>query len=783
MRIRNRLTVTGTVQGVGFRPFVFQLASRNGIAGWVTNTSAGVIIEAEGEDSCVHAFLNGLREEAPRLAAIASVNIEHQKPNGDNAFLIRESSSSDRRIAMIPADSAMCECCANEVSDPDDRRFGYPFTNCTDCGPRFTIIRDIPYDRPSTTMASFDMCPECRREYHDPMNRRFHAQPNACPVCGPSVWMENGCESEGITSEQAPALLRAAEMLTDGHILAIKGLGGFHLACDASNEQAVRELRRRKGRGRKPFALMVRDIEVARRICKISEVEEHLLNSPERPIVLLEAKEGSEIAESVAPNNRNLGLMLPYTPLHRILFSTAPPILVMTSGNLSEEPIAHLNEDARDRLMHLADAFLMHNRDIHVPCDDSVVRAVLDEPLPIRRARGYVPCPIDLGFEMPTILACGAEQKSTFCLTVSRWAIQSQHIGDLDYVETLDYYSKAIAQFTQLFQAKPEIIAHDMHPDYLSTRYAETQTTSKRIPVQHHHAHVASCMAENHLTGPVIGVAFDGTGYGTDGNIWGGEFMVADLASFNRTAHLRYVPMPGGAAAIRQPSRMALAYLFDAFGDESRDIAAQVLGYQGSDLTVMLQQMKCRINSPLTSSMGRLFDAAGALLGLCRDATFEGESAVQLEAIASPNEQDTYPIEIYREDYCTVIDTRPLIRSLVIDILDRIPAPVASAKFHNTVTKIVEIVCLEIRNQWQLSDVVLSGGCFQNVRLLSSAVTRLSELGFSVHRHRLVPPNDGGISLGQAAIAAAVTKKMCSKDSAHPALDRSLANTWSVRCA
>jgi len=755
MRTRNRLRVTGTVQGVGFRPFAYQLAQRHRISGWISNTSEGVVIEAEGEEESLQRFVRELRDEAPRLARIADVEIEPRKPEGAEGFSIRDSTAAERRLALIPADVAICGPCAAEIVDPSNRRFGYPFTNCTDCGPRFTIIRDIPYDRPNTTMAAFRMCPECGREYNDPMDRRFHAQPNACPVCGPKVWLECGTGNAecGVGTEaQDSAIQRAAEILAEGGIVAIKGLGGFHLACDARNPDAVDELRRRKGRSRKPLALMVRDVEEAHTLCRITPDEEAILLSYERPIVLLRAREDS----GVAPGNRYLGLMLPYTPLHHLLFQSSPPALVMTSGNLSEEPITHGNERARQRLAHIADAFLMHDRGIHVACDDSVIRPVLGKPMLIRRARGFVPGTVDFGFEGPPILACGGEQKNTFCLTIGRWAVPSQHIGDLDNTETLDYYERAVHHLTALFQVKPEVVAYDLHPDYLATRYGRSLQAPQRVPVQHHHAHIASCMAEHRLRGPVVGVAFDGTGYGTDGAVWGGEFLVADLRSFERAAHLSYVAMPGGAAAIRRPARMALAHLLDAFGEEALELARKLLGFSDREPAALGRQIERRINSPLTSSMGRLFDAVSALLRLCSEATFEGEPAVELEMCADPEETASYGFDIGQGGGCSIVETAPVIRGIVLDVLGGAAAPTVSGRFHNTVVEIVAEVCRRIGDERGLREVVLSGGCFQNVRLLEAAIGRLQGLGFSVYWHEVVPPNDGGISLGQAAVAAAV---------------------------
>lgn len=752
LQTRKRIKVTGVVQGVGFRPFVYQLAERSGISGWVTNTSRGVMIEAEGEKDRLDLFIRALKEDAPRLASVAGIEAEPIELCGETGFTIHESEIEDQRIAMIPADVAMCEACAADISDPSNRRFGYPFTNCTDCGPRFTIIRDIPYDRPGTTMSTFEMCPDCSREYHDPTDRRFHAQPNACPICGPKVWIEDGHGAWDMG--HGSAIEEAAALIANGRIVAIKGLGGFHLACDAKNAEAVRELRRRKGRSRKPFAIMVRDLEEARRLCKITTEEEAILLSYERPIVLLEAKDKSGIAEEVAPGNRYLGIMLPYTPLHHLLFRHSPSALVMTSGNLSEEPIVYRNDDSLVKLGHIADAFLMHDRDIHVACDDSVVRSILGAPMPIRRARGFVPGAIDLGFDGPSILACGAEQKNSFCLTVGRWAIPSQHIGDIDNAETLDYYEHAVEHLSKLYDIKLDIVAHDMHPDYLATRYALSLDGPRKLPVQHHHAHIAACMAEHKLTEPVIGVAFDGTGYGTDGAIWGGEFLIADLTAFERAAHLRYVPMPGGSAAIAKPARMALSHLIDAYGNEAQGIAERLLGLSPEEVPVVFKQIERRINSPMTSSMGRLFDSVSALLGLCRDATYEGEPAVLLEMCAGCSDESCYRFDIVEEDGCSIIDTRPIIRGLVCDIPANASAAEVSARFHNTITRIIIEVSQRIRDKVGLNSIVLSGGCFQNARLLESAIKGLQAKGFVVFRHKVVPTNDGGISLGQAAIAA-----------------------------
>lgn len=742
---RRRLTVHGIVQGVGFRPFIYELAEEFGLSGWVLNNSHGVVIEVEGPARALDSFERRLQSDAPPLSSITDLSRETIDCMGGAAFEILTSQVEAEQRALIPADVATCDLCAADVADPGNRRFGYPLTNCTNCGPRFTIIQAIPYDRPNTTMSEFTMCAECGAEYHDPRNRRFHAQPNACPVCGPKVYIQ------GNETEAHSAIENTARLLREGQIMAIKGLGGFHLACDARNEDAVRELRRRKGRSGKPFALMVADLDEARRLVHMSQGDEKLLASPERPILLLPVKDCIGLSPEVTPNLHYLGIMLPYAPLHHLLMSIAPPALVMTSGNLSEEPIAHRNEEALERLGGIVDAFLMHDREIHTPCDDSVVRPVLGNAMPIRRSRGYVPRPIDVGFEMPPILACGAEQKSTFCLTQESSAILSQHIGDLDNAETLEYYERAIEHMKRLFRVEPRIVAHDMHPDYLSTRYAQFLRTTK-FAVQHHHAHVASCLAEYRITGPVIGVSFDGTGYGTDGAIWGGEILIAGLRDFRRAAHLSYVPMPGGAAAIKRPARMAYAHLAAA-GLEDR--AAELLSISDAELHILSRQIERGLNSPPTSSMGRLFDSVSAIIGLTSDATYEGEPAVMLEMCADDVEDGAYSFDIAGSPI--EISAAPVVAAIVEDIDGGTPKPIISARFHNAVTEMVVEVCRRLRKSEGLSQVALTGGCFQNVRLIERTTRRLEAEGFSPLIHRLVPPNDGGISLGQAAVAAAAS--------------------------
>jgi len=737
------------VQGVGFRPFVYQLARRHDLAGWVCNTPGGVLIEAEGDEENLRRLLDALRSESPALASISDVRVEAVSPTGGRDFLIRSSIEGAEVQPIVPPDVAACAECMADVLTPSNRRHLYPFTNCTNCGPRFTIIRRVPYDRPNTTMQGFRMCPECAAEYEDPADRRFHAQPNACPACGPHLSLD-GREYRN----DSEAVSKAAALLRDGKILAVKGLGGFHLACDARNTKALRTLRTRKGRAGKPFALMCADLDEIRRICEVDRTSEALLLSPERPIVLMPARRGSGISPLAAPGTDSLGVMLPYTPLHQLLLAESPPSLVMTSGNLAEEPIVHLNEEAVGRLGRIADHILAHDRPVHMPCDDSVARVFDDVPMVIRRARGYVPRPIEIDMEMPQALACGGDLKSAFCLTKGRFALLSQHLGDLDNAPTLDHYRRIVEHFCGFFAVRPEVIAHDLHPDYHSTRYAMSlsATADRRIGVQHHHAHIASCMAENRLSGPAIGVAFDGAGFGTDGRIWGGEFLVADYNDFRRAAHLAYVPMPGGEAAIRRPGRMALAYLLHAFGPS--DVVAAP-GLSAAEEQAVRAQVERGLNAPLTSSMGRLFDAVSALLGICAEVTYEGQAAVELEAGASGPTEQTYGFDISEGPSGALeIDVRPMISEIVAEIVQETPAELISGKFHSTVADMIVRVCREIRDQTGLNQVALSGGVFQNALLLGMALERLRSRGFEVFRHSIVPCNDGGISLGQAVVAA-----------------------------
>ncbi len=735
--VRQQIRVHGIVQGVGFRPFVYNLARKLGLSGYVLNSSAGVLIEVEGDTALLDRFARELRESPPPLAQIEDIGVESLAPAGYEAFVIRESVDEPGQLAPVSPDVSTCAECLSDVQAVGGRRFGYPFTNCTNCGPRYTITRAIPYDRPLTTMACFLMCEQCRLEYEDPSNRRFHAQPNACPDCGPLLSMP---------------LEDARQLLREGRILAIKGLGGFHLACDPLNDQAVRLLRERKKRSDKPFALMVPDLTAAEKLCFISDAERAALTGIRRPIVILARRPDAPLSQSLAPGNNTLGVMLPYTPLHHLLFGDSFSALVMTSGNFSEEPIVTGNREAGQRLESIADAFLFHNRDIHTRVDDSVARVFAGQERILRRSRGYAPHPITLSFPVAEILACGAELKNTFCLTKGHHAFLSQHIGDLENYETLVFYRETLCRMQQLFRIAPRAVAYDLHPQYLSTKLALEMTDVQQIGVQHHHAHIASCMAENGISDKVIGVAFDGTGYGTDGKIWGGEFLVADFAGFERRAHFRYVPLAGGDRAVREPWRLALTYLLDAFGAEFDSLELPLLQrVPAKKIAAVRSMIERRINTVETSAVGRLFDAVASIVGLRDEVNFEAQAAIELETCALPGVDAGYPFEISGAE----IDMRPAIHSIVRDVLAAKPTGWIAAAFHNTIAAIIVELCLRLRQAEGIDRVCLSGGTFQNVYLVERAVASLRAKGFQVFLHSKVPPNDGGISLGQAVIANA----------------------------
>ena len=781
MQTRAKITVKGIVQGVGFRPFAHRLAEEFGLRGWVKNTTTGVVIEVEGDKRKVEKFYDVIGIRKPLPAQIEEKKIIYRAPRGSRYFTIRESTSRQRKEVLISPDIAFCHDCLVELKDSSDRRQKYPFINCTNCGPRFTIIKDLPYDRPLTTMKKFHMCPLCQKEYEDISRRRYHAEPNACPRCGPEIRLikcrKSGRESIGTlrypeySIKGLKALEATVHLVKKGKIVAMKGLGGFHLACDATNGAAVEKLRQRKGRRYKPFAIMVSDIETAKKNCLLCQEEEKLLSDWQKPIVLLEKRRDSEVSDLVAPNNNRLGVMLPYTPLHYLLFNSvysSLSALVMTSGNLSDLPIEIGNKEAVDRLSHIADYFLLHNRDIYNRCDDSIVEIFSGESVVIRRARGYVPTPVELDYELELILACGAELKNTFCLTKKNHAFISQYIGDLKDYKTLGYYEDMIKRFQKLFGISPKIIVHDLHPDYLSTRYAVNITQRRpkimRIPVQHHHAHIVSCLGENRVRGKVIGVAFDGIGYGVDGNVWGGEFLVADCRDFQRIGQLKYLPLPGGDRAVEEPWRMAVSLLAEAFGKRIPRI--DFMNRWGKKVPIVLEMMEKRINSPLTSSMGRLFDGISSLLGICDVNTYEGQAAMELESVAEELSVSTgdllaenYGYEIREEKGTFIIEPASIVRGIVDDLHKRVPASAIAYKFHNVIADIVKNVTLRVKEKTGIGKVALSGGVFQNRLLLGLALGKLTEAGFICYYQKKIPCNDGGISLGQAIIANEMVKK------------------------
>ena len=745
--VRAAIRVEGIVQGVGFRPFVYTLATGLGLTGFVGNDTDGVFVEVEGPQAAVSEFIKQLECDPPPLARIERVTATAVTPTGETSFAIAPSGPAGPRRTLISADTATCDDCLRELADPADRRHDYPFINCTNCGPRFTIVRDVPYDRPLTTMASFVMCPACAAEYHDPADRRFHAQPTCCPACGPRLTLR---DSTGHPLPGDP-LEQAAVLLSQGQILAIKGLGGYHLAVDAACDEAAAALRERKHREDKPFAVLAADLTQAGDLAEIDPAAAALLASPARPIVLLPKQPDAKVAPSVAPGNRFLGVMLPYTPLHHLLARIAACPIVLTSGNVSDEPIAYRDEDALARLRPIAGAFLTHDRAIYVRTDDSVARTVRARPVLIRRSRGYVPEPVTTrtGFPRP-VLACGAELKNTFCLAKEHHAFLSHHIGDLENAETLRSFTEGIAHFRRLFDIDPQVVAHDLHPEYLSTKYALDLDGVELQGVQHHHAHIASCLADNDTDGPVIGVAFDGTGYGPDGTIWGGEFLVAGLSGYERAGHLAPVPMPGGAAAIRQPWRMAAAYLGPQ-APEGLGVRRRNAG-RWAAVTAMAAK---GVNAPLTSSAGRLFDAAAALLGVRDTINYEGQAAIELEQLADPRETSAYPATVVIGDGPFQACGTDLLHALLSDLTDSIQAPVIAARFHHGVAALIEAGCVHLRERHGLETVAVSGGVFQNMLLLHATVARLEARGFTVLTHSRVPCNDGGISLGQAVIAAA----------------------------
>jgi hydrogenase maturation protein HypF len=760
--VRHRIRVTGVVQGVGFRPFVHRLATGLALAGHVGNDTGGVFVEVEGQPTDVARFERRLLDEAPPMARIAGMESTEVGTTGERQFRIVESGRGGRASTFVSPDVAVCDDCLAELFDLTDRRYRYPFINCTNCGPRFTITVRLPYDRPNTTMSGFTMCRACAAEYADPANRRFHAQPVACPACGPRISFSTVTGEVGPVVEGTDDVIAATQAaLAAGQVVAVKGLGGYHLVCDATSATAVATLRARKGRADKPFAVMVPDARTAKILVDVSAAEEAVLTGPARPIVLMARQAGSPLSDLVAPGNPYVGVILPYTPLHHLLFrpvpgsaAPVPQVVVMTSGNLADEPICYNDDDARDRLDHLVDAWLAHNRPIHVPCDDSVVRVEAGEELPIRRSRGYAPMPVQLPFSAVPSVAAGGELKNTFCLASGRDAWMSQHIGDMGSVPTLVAFKSSVRQFGEMYRVSPQVVAADAHPGYQTRRWAEDEADRPVELVQHHHAHIAAVMAEHGvpLGERVIGFAFDGTGYGSDGAIWGGEVLVAAYDEFERAAHLRYVPLPGGDTTIRKPYRAALAHLWAAGVDWSEDLSP-VRATAPAELTVLRRQLERGIQCVPTSSMGRLFDAVSSLLGGRQTVSYEAQAAIELEAVAGPHLAEPLPRYHFQVEGDEV-DPGPLLRAMVDDLRRGCGPGAIAAGFHIAVATLIAETAERLGQRTGIYRVALSGGVFQNVLLVRLTRARLDPLHMQILTHRLVPPNDGGLALGQAVIAA-----------------------------
>jgi hydrogenase maturation protein HypF len=762
------ITVKGIVQGVGFRPFVYNTALKNNLSGWVNNNSEGVYIDLEGASDDIDSFLRELKFNAPPLSKIEQIITEEKPTKSYAAFTIEESERKENSITLISPDIATCKDCLEDIDNNDGRRYQYPFTNCTNCGPRFSIIKAIPYDRDKTTMKKFTMCKECNEEYKNPRDRRFHAQPNACDSCGPHVYLTDKFNNTINVSSGAKKntdfekISWAANKLNEGFLFAIKGLTGFHLCCDGKNDEAVRLMRQRKRRPHKPFAVMMKDINTVKQYCLVNEEEEGLLTGIKKPIVLLKLKDVTSVRNCLSPalarGQNTLGVMLPYTPLHHLLFKAGVEVLVMTSANIHGLPLEYKNEDAYDHLKDIVDYFLFHDRDIYIPVDDSVTRIVNGKERLIRRARGYAPEPMVYEETFP-ILACGSNMKNTFCISKNNFLFLSQHNGDLENLETYNHYVNNIEHFKNIFLFKPDYIAADLHPEYYSTKYAQG-TDLKMVQVQHHHAHIVSCMAENKVTDTVIGVAFDGTGYGTDGSIWGGEFLICNLKAFTRAGHLKQVSMPGGDKAILEPWRMAVSYLYE-YSDLSPE---EVSNYFASEsftsvqTSTLIKTLEKNINCVPTSSMGRLFDAVSALLKQCTKISYEGQASMELEAlIPLDSVKDLYPYDIEVSDII-ILNPKKIINGILQDIKNKVSPAVISAKFHNSTINATIEICDKIRDRFNINTAALSGGVFQNAYLLENIIHGLEQKGFTVYSHSLVPSNDGGVSLGQLIAANELIK-------------------------
>jgi len=751
------IKILGAVQGVGFRPFIYRLAKELNLNGWVLNSAQGVFIEVEGPREILEKFLLRIEKEKPSISSIHSLEYSIHDVSGYEKFEIRHSETNGKKIALIIPDIATCRDCLKELLDPNDRRFRYPFINCTNCGPRFSIIESLPYDRPNTSMKNFIMCKECRNEYDNPENRRFHAQPNACPNCGPQLelWSHEG----NILASHEDALLQAADTLRKGKILALKGIGGFQLMVDSRNDVAVKILRKRKHRDEKPFAVMYPSLKSVKNDCNVSSLEERLLLSTASPIVLLQRRnkefQESDIAASVAPNNPNLGVMLPYTPIHHLLLNELGFSIIATSGNLSDEPICIDEQEALKRLKDIADIFLVHNRPIFRHIDDSVARVILGNEQVLRRARGYAPMSIHLKNPVLQMIAVGAHLKNAIAMSNGTEIFISQHIGDLETAQAYSAFQKVVTDFQQLYEVNPRNIVCDMHPEYLSTKYA-IKLSDAVIPVQHHYAHVMSCIADNELEGEVLGVSWDGTGYGTDKTIWGSEFLLTNENSFERVAHFFPFKLPGGEASIKQPSRTAIGVLFEIFGEEifSQTDLKPLQNFSGKELMLLQQLLKKNLNTPSTTSAGRLFDAVASLIGLRQIVNFEGQAAMELEFAIQPEIYESYPFEVLnKKPY--IINWQPVILKIIDDVNGDLSIKIIAAKFHNTLSEII----VNIANKIGESKIVLTGGCFQNKYLTERTVVRLREEGFKPYWHQRIPPNDGGIAAGQIMAAVKLKQK------------------------
>lgn len=755
---RVRYLFSGIVQGVGFRPFVYRLAVKNNLSGFVQNRPEGVIAEVEGPRMVVDSFLADIRRELPSLANITHVECTSLEIRHDQDFKIIQSDAKGHADVHITPDAATCPDCLQELFDPANRRFRYPFINCTNCGPRLTIINAIPYDRTNTSMACFPLCPQCLVEYENPADRRFHAEPNACPVCGPRLTLLN---AEGQLVETANPVKTAVDLLSSGHVLAIKGLGGFHLSVNAASDEAVKKLRSRKYREEKPLAIMVRDIDKAKQISFVSQEEETLLTSPQRPIVLLKKNQNGLMADSVAPKVPSLGIMLPYTPLHHLLLEDRFTALVMTSANQVDEPICTGNREALDRLQGIADYFLMHNRDIRVRCDDAIGFVSDGEPKLLRRSRGFVPQPIHLKEAHPAVLALGGQLKNALCILKGCFAFISPHIGDLETPQARDFFHESLALLKRITESDPRMIACDIHPAYYSTQASQEFPAERVFRIQHHHAHIVSCMAENQIEGDVIGLAMDGTGYGTDGNAWGGEFLIANETQFQRFGHLQYIVLPGGEKAIREPWRIAASLLKTTYGQSWKEIARQLnLIPDKVQVDLFDKIIEGRIHSPLSSGLGRLFDGVAALIGLRHAVNFEGQAAMELEALATGLTESPYPFELLRHSgHPSILDVSATVRAVVADLASGQNKAKIAASFHQMMIEAFAAMTEEIRKAMGLTRVALSGGCFQNKILLEGTIKKLRHSGFDVYHPRQVPANDGGVCLGQAVIAASMVKK------------------------